>query len=80
MLRVGVVALIALGACAGGDYHGEAPPMMGANEMTPAPGLFTGPSGEVVLYGGDFSDGTQDGDGNPEDRVAPSPYRYDYRQ
>lgn len=50
MRRWSAVGLLCLlGACSG--MEGVAPPQMGANEMQPRPGLFSGPYGEFVLVG-----------------------------
>ncbi|WP_116135130.1 hypothetical protein [Tropicimonas sp. IMCC34043] len=46
----GIAALVALAGCAGVDPG--VPMMMGANEMQQGPGLFSGPAGQVTLYGG----------------------------
>lgn len=50
--------------------------MMGANEMQPERGLFTGPTGEATLFGGNFPEAEEDGALEPPNRPTGSPYRY----
>ncbi|MCV6596674.1 MAG: hypothetical protein OIF40_06285 [Mangrovicoccus sp.] len=72
----GLLGILALGlAACSGDFEPSNPPMMGANEMQPEKGLFTGPTGEAVLYGGKFPEAEEDGALEPTERPTGSPYR-----
>jgi hypothetical protein len=49
MRRLVALSLAALGAGCG--FQPGAPDMMGANEMRPRPGVFSGPTGEFLIVG-----------------------------
>lgn len=58
-MRVAAVILLCAACAACSGVEGDAPPMMGANEMQQRPGVFSGPGGQFVLTGENYVDPTQ---------------------
>jgi hypothetical protein len=71
MRRLCALALAALAAGCG--FKPGTPDMMGANEMRPRPGVFSGPTGEFLIVGTRPDPALNQPAGNPPAESAPKP-------